>query len=122
MEDVQLQLAGLWIALMLVYLLGDVLRIFSGDYLRGGMNLESWNQAMWFGISAMMVMPIVMIVVTLLVESNSVNRWSNIIVAGFFFVFNLIGLPSYLSAYDKFLIVVGLVFNILTVIYAWNWS
>jgi len=39
----------------------------------------------------------------------------------FFFGFNLIGLPTYPSAYDKFLIVVGLGFNVLTVWYAWKW-
>jgi hypothetical protein len=30
-------------------------------------------------------------------------------------------LPTYPSAYDKFLIVVGLAFNLLTVWYAWKW-
>jgi len=40
----------------------------------------------------------------------------------FFFVFNLIGLPTYPSAYDKFLIVVGLAFNVLAVWYAWRWG
>jgi hypothetical protein len=51
-----------------------------------------------------------------------VNRWANIIVGVAFFVFNLIGLPTYPSAYDKFLIVVGLVFNAVTVWSAWNWT
>lgn len=32
MEDIQIILSALWIALMLTYLLGDVLRIFSGDF------------------------------------------------------------------------------------------
>jgi hypothetical protein len=50
-----------------------------------------------------------------------VNRWTNIIVAIFFFLFNLVGLPTYPSAYDKFLIVVGLLFNVLTVWLAWRW-
>ena len=35
MEDVQIRLSGLWVALMLTYLLGDVLRIFSGDFKAG---------------------------------------------------------------------------------------
>lgn len=122
MEDEQIQLAGIWVALMLVYLLGDVLRIFSGDYKRGDMNTEEWSQAAWLGISVLMVLPILMIVLTLLLENNSINRWANIIVAGFFFVFNLVGLPTYPSAYDKFLIIVGLGFNVLTIWYAWNWS
>ena len=33
--DVRLQLAALWIVRMLTYLLGDVLRIFSGDFKAG---------------------------------------------------------------------------------------
>ncbi len=45
---------------------------------------------------------------------------ANIIEAVFFFII-LVGLPAYPFAYDKFLIVVGLVFNWLTVWHAWNW-
>lgn len=68
-----------------------------------------------------MVIPIGMVVLSLILP-NPINRWTNIIVASLFFLFNLVGLPSYPSAYDKFLIVVGLGFNGLTVWYAWNWS
>ena len=46
---------------------------------------------------------------------------SNIILTAFFFLFNLIGLPTYTGWYDQFLIVVGLGFNLLTVWYAWHW-
>ena len=63
---------------------------------------------------------IVMVFLSLTLN-DPVNRWTNIIVAILFFVFNLIGLPIYPSAYDKFLIIVGLVFNALTVWYAWKW-
>ena len=35
MEDVQLILSILWVATMLCYLLGDVLRIFAGDFKAG---------------------------------------------------------------------------------------
>jgi hypothetical protein len=42
-------------------------------------------------------------------------------VAILLFGFNLIGLPTYPSAYDKYLIVVGLAFNVLTVWFAWKW-
>jgi len=31
MEDVQIKLSALWVALMLTYLLGDVLQIYSGE-------------------------------------------------------------------------------------------
>ena len=32
MENTRIVLSGLWIAVMLTYLLGDVLRIFAGDF------------------------------------------------------------------------------------------
>jgi hypothetical protein len=120
MTDVQIKLAALWTALMLTYLLGDVLRIFSGD-LAKMTDTQAWTQGMWLGISMLMVLPIVMIVLTLLLPPQPLNRWVNILAAGFFFLFNLVGLPSYPSAYDKFLIVVGLAFNVVTVWIAWKW-
>ena len=35
--DTRIMIAGLWIAVMLTYLLGDVLRIFAGDIEAGKM-------------------------------------------------------------------------------------
>ncbi len=121
MDEMQIKLAGIWIALMLVYLLGDVLRIFSGDFVAGEMQGQKASQAMWMAAAVLMLIPILMIQVTLMVDSHGVNRWANIILAAFFFVFNVIGLPTYPSAYDKFLIVVGLGFNMLTIWTAWHW-
>jgi hypothetical protein len=121
MEDIQIILSALWIATMLTYLLGDVLRIFSGDFNTpgeiGGMKI---TQPMWLGIAILMVTPIVMVILSLTLGYPA-NRWANIIVGGFFFVFNLIGLPTYPSAYDRFLIAVSLAFNGMTIWYAWNW-
>ena len=121
MVDLQIKLSGLWVALMLTYLLGDVLRIFSGDFKAGEIGGMQVTQTMWLGIAILMVIPIVMVVLTLTLN-YPVNRWANIIVAVFFFIFNLVGLPTYPSAYDKFLIMVGLVFNALTVWSAWKWD
>lgn len=121
--DTRLILSGLWVAVMLTYLLGDVLRIFSGDHKSGemGQQLTQFTQPMWLGIAILMVIPIIMVVLSLLLP-QPVNRWANIIAAAFFFLFNIVGLPTYPSAYDKFLIVVSLVFNVLAVWYAWNWA
>jgi hypothetical protein len=119
MLDTRIILSGVWVALMLTYLLGDVLRIFSGDVAKMGGTLH-FTQAMWLGISVLMLIPILMVVMSLVLP-HDVNRWANIIVAVFFFLFNLVGLPTYPSAYDKFLIIVGLVFNVLTVGHAWQW-
>lgn len=120
MLQIQVVLAFIWVALMLTYLLGDVLRIFSGDFKAGEISGMKITQPMWLGIAALMVIPILMILLTLWLP-QPINRWVNIVVAVFFFLFNLLGLPTYPSAYDKFLIVVGLGFNLLTLWSAWNW-
>jgi hypothetical protein len=119
MEDIQIKLSALWVALMLTYLLGDVLRIFSGDFEAGKMGGIKITQGMWLGIAVIMLIPILMVVLSLIL-SYPVNRWANIIVAIFFIIFNLIGLP-YPSAFDNFLIVVSFGFNALTIWYAWQW-
>ncbi len=119
MLDTRITLSGLWGALMLIYLLGDVLRIVSGDVAR--MQNVQFTQAMWLGVAVLMLIPILMIVLSLMLN-QPVNRWANIIVAAFFFLFNLVGLPTYPSAYDKFLLAVSLVFNGVTVWIAWNWT
>jgi hypothetical protein len=120
MEEIRIKLSALWVALMLTYLLGDVLRIFSGDFQAGEMGGKQIPQGLYLGMAALMVIPIVMVFLSLTLPHRP-DRWANIILAAFFFVFNLVGLPTYPSAYDKFLIVVGLVFNVLTVWYAWKW-
>ena len=121
MVDTRIVLSGLWVATMLTYLLGDVLRIFAGDFEVG--KLASGFQAtpaMWFGIAVIMLIPIVMLVLTLTINSPAM-RWVNIVVAAVVVVFNIAGLP-YPGAYDNFLIGVSFVFNALTIWYAWQWA
>jgi hypothetical protein len=120
MADVQLKLSALWIALMLSYLLGDVLRIFSGDFKAGEMAGVEAGQGLYLGMAALFVLPALMVFLSLTLP-QPVNRWANIILPVIFFLFNLVGLPTYPSLYDKFLNVVGLALNVLTVWYAWNW-
>ena len=119
MADTRIILSGLWVALMLTYLWGDVLRIMAGDVEPGKLQGVQSSQGMWLLIAAIMLIPIVMVVLTLTLKYPAI-RWANIIVAIFFVVFNLFGLP-YPGAYDNFLIIVSFVFNALTVWYAWKW-
>ncbi|HHY58295.1 MAG TPA: hypothetical protein GYA08_22985 [Chloroflexi bacterium] len=121
MDAIQIKLTALWVALMLIYLLGDVLRIFSGDFKPGEIMGTQVSQTVWLGIAVLMVTPILMILLTLMLD-QPINRWVNIIVAIFWFGFNLLGLPSFPGLYDRFLLVVSLAFNVLTVWYAWQWD
>jgi hypothetical protein len=120
MIDTRIILSGIWVALMLTYLWGDVMRIFAGDVepgkLQGGVQA---TQGMWLGIAAIMLVPILMVVLTLIIPYPAI-RWINIIVAIIVILFNLVGLP-YKGAYDNFLIIVSFVFNALTIWYAWRW-
>jgi hypothetical protein len=120
MVETRILPAGLWVATMLTYLLGDVLRIFSGDYESGAIAAGFQpTQSMWLLIAVIMLIPIVLLVLNLTLTYPAI-RWVNIVAAIFLVVFNLFGLP-YPGAYDNFLIVVSFVFNVLTVWYAWKW-
>ena len=119
MADSRIILSGLWVAVMLTYLWGDVLRIMAGHVTPGQMKGVTATPAMWLGIAALMLVPIVMLVLTLTLPYPAI-RWVNIVVAAVVVVFNLVGLP-YAGAYDNFLIGVSLVFNGLTIWYAWKW-
>src|SRR5947209_634823 len=121
MEDARIILSASWIALMLTYLLGDVLRIYAGDFKPGKIAGRPATQNLLLGIALLMTVPIAMVFLSLTL-SYPLNRWANIIAAVVFLGFNLIGLPTYSSAYDRFLIIVGVVFNVLIIWYAWQWQ
>ncbi|MBM3122338.1 MAG: hypothetical protein FJZ97_09160 [Chloroflexi bacterium] len=120
MADTRIVLSGLWVALMLTYLLGDVLRVFAGDFEPGKLaNGFQATQATWLLIATIMLVPIILVVLTLTLPYPAV-RTVNLIAALLLIVFNAIGLP-YKGAYDNFLIGVSFLFNLLTVWYAWKW-
>ena len=120
LDVTKIKLSALWIALMLTYLLGDVMRIFSGEFVGGEMGGGQVSQGLYLGMAALFVIPIIMVFMSLTLNYKA-NRWANIIFAILFFAINLIGLPGYPSYYDQFLIVVGLGFNLVTIWYAWKW-
>ncbi len=118
--DTKVILSATWVVVTLIYLYGDVLRISSGDVAKA-MPQMNFNQFIWLGIAVLMLTPILMVFLTLVLPLPA-GRWANIIVAGFFLLFNLVGLPTYPSLYDKFLLAVSIVFNGVTIGYAWNWA
>ena len=119
MADVRVILSGLWVALMLTYLLGDVLRLMAGDVTPGEVGGRKAGQGMWLGIAVIMLIPIIMVVLSLTLPYPAIG-WVNIVAAVLAVVFNLVGLP-YKGHYDNFLILVSMVFNAATAWYAWTW-
>ncbi len=122
MVDVRIILSALWVAAMFLYQQGDVQRLYSGDFVPGETDLGDMMspEVLWMISAITMTIPVVVIILSLTLK-YPVNRWANIIVAILFFVYNLVGLRNYPSAYDRFLIAVSLVANVLTVWHAWNW-
>jgi hypothetical protein len=119
-ESVRIILAGGWIAMMLTYLLGDVLRVFAGSFTPGEIGGRAASEWMWVAAAAVLAIPILMIVLSLVLPYPAV-RWLCIGVAIFMVLFNLVGLP-YPTLVDNVLIVFSFVFNGLIVWYAWNWT
>jgi hypothetical protein len=58
---------------MLTYLLGDVLRIFAGDFTPGEVEGKKLTQKMLFGMGILMLIPIVMLFLSLTL-AYPVNR------------------------------------------------
>jgi hypothetical protein len=105
---------------MLTYLWGDVLRIMAGHVTPGEIAGATPSQGMWLIIAALILIPIVMLVLTLMLNHPTI-RWANIIVPILLVIFNLFGFSGYPGAYDKFLLVISFVFNVLIVWHAWKW-
>jgi len=121
MQEIPIRLAAMWIALMLTYLLGDVLRIFAGDFKPGEIGGVRVTQGMWLAAAAIMLVPIAMLIVSVTFDGH-VARWAHIVAAAGLLLLNLVGLPTYPGLYDKALIVVGLAINVLTIWIAWGWD
>lgn len=120
MEDIQIKLSAIWVATMLTYLLGDVLRIFAGDFTPGEMEGGPVSGNMFLIAGIMMLIPILMVLLALLLPQQP-NRWVNIVVAVLFFLFNAVGIPGYPGIYDKVLLAVSLGMNLMVVWNAWKW-
>lgn len=119
MEWERIVLAGAWISLMLIYLLGDVIRIFAGHVevgLIGGQEAADW---VWTVASAIMLVPIAMILVSLLVPAEPL-RWISIAISAALVIFNLMGMP-YKGFVDNMLLVVSFGLNAFVIWIAWAW-
>ena len=121
MDEMQIKLSAIWVATMLVYLLGDVLRIFAGDFTPGEMQGQPVGGNMFLIAGIMMLIPILMVLLAIFLPHQP-NRWVNIVIAVIFFLFNAVGIPGYPGIYDKVLLAVSLVMNLMVVWLAWKWA
>ncbi|WP_455463481.1 DUF6326 family protein [Candidatus Hodarchaeum mangrovi] len=109
----------MWVATVLCYLYGDVFSILAGDFKPGEINGKPSTSIMVLVMAAIMVVPIIMVILTVTLD-YSVNRWVNIIVALIYFGFNLFSIRGY-PIYEKFPLLVSMVFNLLILYNGLNW-
>src|SRR3989442_7424321 len=119
MEDVRIILSASWVALMLTYLLGDVLRIYSGDFAAGKIGGIQITGNQWLGVAILLVTPIVMVFLSLTL-SYPLIRWANIIIAIVFPASISTELPTTPPPSNKSLLFSGLVLNVRTVGNGWK--
>jgi hypothetical protein len=122
--DVREKLSTLWIFVMFNYLYADVIGLMKAETLQelitgyaGSMQI---TEGFLLSAAVLMETAIAMVLLSRILSYRA-NRWANIMVAVIFFAINVIGLPTYPQAFDKFLNIVGLGFNLITIWYAWNW-
>ena len=124
MVDVKITISFLWVAVMLVSLMGDVLRFYEPGIIEqiiaGEVDGMQMNQKGLLISAIIMAIPAIMVFLSL-VLNYPVNRWANIISSAFFFLFTLVWQFTTSSAYKRYLGITGLVFNALIVWYAWKW-
>lgn len=120
--NIKIKLSGLWLAALFCWIYGDLLRLYSGDFKPGDDLWEGMitSEMLWMVAAVTMIIPGIMVFLSLALPSK-VNRWANIIMGIFYTGYNLIGVSSYSSAFDIFLIILSIVFTVLVVWYAWKW-
>jgi len=96
MEDVKinvkLKLSVLWIAAMFSWVYGDLLRMYSGDFVPGELGGVLLTQEMWLVAAITMMIPVAMVFLSLELKYKA-NRRANIIV-GIFYTCLLYTSPS----------------------------
>jgi len=126
MEDVKIRLSALWVAGMLNGLMGGMLELFEPGLIEqviagevGGMQITS---EMLLFMAILMVIPSIMVFLSVTLKDKA-NRWANIILGIVFFGFGLLELIEKITQ-PYFIVsgIVGIVFSVLILWYAWKWK
>ncbi|WP_455463955.1 DUF6326 family protein [Candidatus Hodarchaeum mangrovi] len=119
MEDIRIILGFTWVAVVLLYLYGDMFSVLQGHFKLGEIDGKPLTEVMTLVMATIMSIPIIMIILTVTLD-YPLSRWANIIVAVIYILFNLASIRGY-PIYEKYTLFLSMIINAVTVIYAWNW-
>ena len=113
----EIELATLWLALMLVYLLNMVIKMSAGDFVPGEIGGKKASSSAWLGIAVIGVVPALMIVLNILAASE-VMIYANMVAAFVIFISTIFGIQKGKAAYGVLLTIIRLAILILIGVYA----
>ena len=120
MDPRRVQLSISWVALMLVYLLGDVLRLYEKGQAAGFIDGKPMTQTHLMMAALMMLIPI-LLALGMVFLPQGIAKWSGIIASLILFFINIIGVAGYSSLFDRFLICLSLTLNVFNLVWTWLW-
>lgn len=120
MDARRVQLAVCWVALMLIYLLGDVLRLYEKGQAAAMIDGKPMTQTHLLMAAILMLVPIIMSLSVVFLPQGFA-KWLSIIASIILFIINIIGVNSYSGLFDRLLIWLSLALNVFTAIWAWFW-
>ncbi len=127
MEDVKInvkiKLSGLWVAVMLLYIYGDLFGFYKPGFMEEVIagEVPRGSQISLVGAAILMAIPAIMVFLSLTLKAKA-NRWANIILGIIYtgvMLFTMF-LPG-VWAYYIFLGIVEVVLTVLIVWNAWKW-
>ncbi len=121
--NVKIKLSGLWAAVMLVYIYGDLFGFYKPGHIEEIRAAEGplGSQISLVGAAILMAIPAIMVFLSLTLKAKA-NRWTNIILGIIYtgvMLFTMF-LPG-VWAYYIFLGIVEVVLTVLIVWSAWKW-
>lgn len=120
MDPRRIRLAVCWIALILIYLLGDVLRLYEKGQAAAMIDGKPMTQTRLLMAALLMLTPILMALAMVFLPQGFA-KWAAVIVSLILFIINIFGVISYTGLFDRVLIVISLILNVFTAVWAWRW-
>jgi len=120
MEPHRVQLAVCWVALMLIYLLGDVLRLYEKGQAAAFIDGKPMTQTHLMMAALLMLIP-VLLALGMVFLPRGFARWAGIIGSLLLFIVNIFGVAGYSGLFDRVLIVISLALNAFTAVWTWLW-
>lgn len=120
MDPQRVQLSVCWVALVLIYLLGDVLRLYEKGQEAAMIDGKPMTQTHLLMAAILMLIPILLALGVVFLPKGFA-KWSSIIGSVILFIINIVGVTGYTGLFDRVLIWLSLALNVFIIVWTWLW-